>query len=118
MNLVEEGPERLPSGGRHDPSDRNGAPPWFWFDHLASLNETRCLDGNTGTGTVQLAKNTDLPFTGTRRLRSVPGDRLVFTCLGVSHGPRTLDGRPGPDSVQLRPHTDFPGTRRETVTPF
>ncbi|MFI8324880.1 hypothetical protein [Streptomyces sp. NPDC085529] len=92
--------------------------PTDFFDHLASLNETRYLDGNTATGTVQLVKNTDPPFTGTRWLRSVLGDSLVFTCLGVSHGPRMLDGWPGPDSVQLRPHTDFLGTRWETVTPF
>ncbi|MDX2294466.1 MULTISPECIES: hypothetical protein [Streptomyces] len=66
-------------------------------------------------GTVTLGNRED---PGTRWLGSVLGDSLVFTCLGVSHGPRMLDGWPGPDSVQLRPHTDFLGTRWETVTPF
>ncbi|GGY53032.1 hypothetical protein [Streptomyces tanashiensis] len=93
--------------------------PTNFFDFLDSLNETRYLDGNTVTGTVQLVKNTDPPFTGTRWLRSNgPGDSLVFTCLGASDGPRMLDGWPGPGSVQLRPDTGFLGTRWITVTPL
>ncbi|MFB7406291.1 hypothetical protein ACFCZ2_03820 [Streptomyces sp. NPDC056202] len=91
--------------------------PTNMFDFLASLNETRYLDGNTHTGTVQLVKNIDPPFTGTRWLRSNgPEDSLVFTCLGAADGPRILDGWPGPNSVQLRAERP-PGTKWITVVP-
>jgi hypothetical protein len=86
---------------------------------LGLAEGNRFLDGNTGSATVGLAPNTELPFTGTHWLVvDVRGPtELVLKCLGHVEGNRFLDGNTALAATGLAPNTDrpFTGTRWEAI---
>jgi hypothetical protein len=76
---------------------------------LGTIPGARFLDGRTGNGTVGLAPNNDVPFTGARwQVVDGGGGSFVLRCLGNIEGPRFLDGRTGDGSAGLAPSTDPP----------
>jgi hypothetical protein len=70
------------------------------------------LEGNTATGTVGLAPNTDFPFTGTKWtvVGLGPNGEIGLHCEGHLDGPRWLDGNTLEGTTWLRPNTNPPYT--------
>jgi hypothetical protein len=85
---------------------------------LGSIPGARYLDGRTGDGTVGLAPNSDVPFTGALwKVLDAAAGAFSFQCLGNVEGPRFLDGRTRDGSVGLAPGNNppFTGARWEVV---
>jgi hypothetical protein len=83
---------------------------------LGSVPGARYLDGRTADGTVGLAPNADMPFTGARwQVYDGGAGSFTLKSLGTIDGPRFLDGRTADGSVGLAATTDptFPGTHWE-----
>ena len=83
---------------------------------LGSVAGPRYLDGRTATGTVGLAPDADMPFTGATWQVADGGDgSFTLKCLGAIDGPRFLDGRTADGSVGLAAATGthFTGTHWE-----
>jgi len=69
---------------------------------LGSIPGARYLDGRTDDGTVGLAPNGEVPFTGTRwRVSDGGGGSFILKSLSKIDGPRFLDGRTDDGSVRL-----------------
>jgi hypothetical protein len=69
---------------------------------LGSGPGARYLDGRTDDGTVGLAPNGEVPFTGTRwRVSDGGGGSFILKSLSKIDGPRFLDGRTDDGSVRL-----------------
>ena len=82
---------------------------------LGSVPGVRYLDGHAD-GTVGLAPNADVPFTGARwQLYDGGGGSFTLKSLVTIGGPRFLEGRTADGSVGLTAGTDpsFPGTHWE-----
>jgi len=85
---------------------------------LGSVAGPRYLDGRTADGTVGLAPNADVPFTGaTWQLSDGGGGSFTLKCLGAIDGPRFLDGRTA--DGKPKPHWDagrwpLPAPRAQT----
>ena len=69
---------------------------------LGSIPGARYLDGRTADGTVGLAPNGEVPFTGTKwRVSDGGGGSFTLKSLSKIDGPRFLDGRTADGSVRL-----------------
>ena len=85
---------------------------------LGSVPGSRYLDGRTGNGTVGLALNSDVPFTGAMwKMLDAGAGAFSLQSLGSVDGPRFLDGRTRDGSVGLAPNNNqpFTGARWEVI---
>jgi hypothetical protein len=72
----------------------------------------RWLNGLTKDGTVGLAPNRNLPFTGTSwEVAEIGADEVTLRCRGAIEGNRFLDGRTQNGSVGLAESADLTGTK-------